>query len=248
MLSVRVAWIVLLFQLSCSAVESAQPLDVTSINADNFTASKNQTKPFGFQDTFNSKYGSTNGAISLFPHGCLQNDGTPNCTAACLNNTQMFSDLETLHNCALFPKISVSLADDSLTPEARRLAADLKIAPSNNDSSLPSTISNAIQHCLLDSCNAKEECAADIPNPKSMNHKPSSDTLDGANFIDNGYLVLCVAIPAYITADVGGVGVWSTPALCSTSVDFATRFSSPMSSRWVSPCLPSFLPSHGRQL
>ena len=208
-LSVPAAWIILLFQLSCSALEPAQPLNVASINANNFTAFKNETKAFGLQDAFNNKYGSTNGAITLFPNACLQSDGAPNCTAACLNNTQMFSDLETLHNCALFPEISVGLADNTLTADARRLAEELKIAPSNNDSSLPSRISNAVQRCLLDSCSGNQDCTAGTLNTvNGIKQMHSSDTLVGRFFIDNNYLALCSPIPAYINADVGGIGVW----------------------------------------
>ena len=228
MLSMWTAWILLLFQLSCSALGSVQPLDVVSADAVSFTALETQTKAFGFQDAFNTRYGSTNGTITLFPHACLQNDGTPNCTAACLDHTQMFSDLETLHNCALFPEISVRLAEDSLTSEARSLAEELKITPSSNDASLPTRISNAIQQCLLDSCRGNQDCAARYMTPISTNQMPSSDYLNGTT-----YLALCAPIPAYITADVGGVGVWPNLALYSTSAESFTRSSSPTSYRWV---------------
>ena len=229
MSSMWTAWILLLFQLSCSALDSVQPLNVTSANGNNFTALENQTKAFGFQDAFNPRYGSTNGTITLFPHACLQSDGTPNCTAACLNKPQMFSDLETLHNCALFPEISVRLADDDgLTNEARRLAEELKITPSSNNRSLPSIISSAIQQCLLDSCSNNQDCAASNVHSIKTNQMPSSDYLNGTS-----YLALCAPIPAYINADVGGVGVWPKLALYSTSTDSLTRFSSPTPYRWV---------------
>ena len=104
----------------------------------------------------------------------------------------------------MFPLISVQLANNSLTVDARRVAEELKIEPSNDGSSLPSDISNAIQSCLLDSCKNNEDCAGTLDGPK-LNHSPNK--LTGTRFIDNTYLTLCGPIPAYVNADVGGIGV-----------------------------------------
>lgn len=209
MLNIGAAWILLPFPLSCLALKPAPPLDITSITPMNFTTLENQTI-FGLQDALNGKYeygdDDPSGAVTLFPNACLQSDGTQNCTAACLSNTQMFSNLETLHNCALLPNIMVHLANNNLTTNARRIVENLKIESSSSDSSLPSRISNAIQHCLLVTCNDNSDCVG-ILNPvngSSRNHSP--DNLNGSDFADT-YLNICGSIPAYVNADVGGIGV-----------------------------------------
>ena len=168
----------------------------------NFTTLENQTI-FGLQDALNAKYeyhyDDPSGAITLFPDACLQSDGSQNCTAACLSNAQMFSNLETLHNCAVLPTIMVHLANDNLTADAHRLAESLKIESSSGGSSLPSRISNAIQHCLLVSCTDNEDCVG-ILNPVSGSSRiHSPDNLNGSDFADT-YLNICGPIPAYVTA------------------------------------------------
>ena len=107
----------------------------------------------------------------------------------------MFRNLETLHNCALFPTISVNLANNNLSTDARRLAEELNIEPSGNDSSLPSRISNAIQHCMLDSSNDND-----------AKKKQSPDDLTGISFA-SPYFNPCASTTAYVDADVGGIGV-----------------------------------------
>ena len=210
MLKMWIVWILLPFQLSCFALKPASPLSIASITSETFITLENRTKAFGLQNALDSSYGTSNDkipkeAITLFPDGCIQSDGTSNCTAACLNRIQIFSNLETLHNCALFPKISVHLANDNVSTDARRLAEELKIEPSSNDSSLPSTISNAIQRCLLDSCDNNPDCSKSI---KKQDVKSSPDNFTGTLFADN-YLNICAAITAHVNADVGGIGVWS---------------------------------------
>lgn len=205
----RAAWVFLplLFQLSCLALKPPPPLNIDRINSNDFSTLEKQTKPVGLQDALNSFYNSTNGAMTLFPDACFQSDGTPNCTAACLDDTQMFSNLETLHNCVVFPDVSIHLANNNLSANARLLAENLNIKPSNKDSSLPSIISNAIQRCLLDSCNANTDCTGTL-NPINGTYKNhGSDSLTGTSFINNNYLPLCAPIPAYVDPDVGGIGV-----------------------------------------
>ena len=197
-----VAWIFFFFHLPSFALQPLPTLNVTSITLEQYPIIlKNQTRIFGLQNALSSEFGSTDGSLAVFTDACRQADGTFNCTAACLDNTQMFSDLKTLHNCALLPNISVHLANNALSPNARRLADDLNIEPSGHESSLPSTVSNAIQRCLIDSCNDSNDCTP------PRNHPPSSANLNGITFINDTYFPLCSGIPAHINADVGGVGV-----------------------------------------
>ena len=231
MLNMRVAWTLLLFQLSCSALSPAPPLDVATVDVSrNIITLENKTTTLGLQSALNSQYPSNNGTITLFQQACNQNDGTLNCTAACQNNTQMFSSLETLHNCVVFPEISVRLANNSLTANARRLAEELNIQPSDNHSSLPSIVSNKIQSCLVDSCVIDPDCNKTL---YGRNRNPSPSNLNGTSFLDDTlYFQICGPIPAYVIGDVGGIGVWSKSARFSISADRLARYLYHMSCKW----------------
>ena len=200
------------FASTSCALKMAPPLDIVSITSNNFTTLENNTTPFGFQGAFTSTYGNSRGVMTLFPNACTQSDGTQNCTAVCLNNkTQMFGNLETLHNCAMYPSISIHIANKSLTTRALHLAEELKIE-SSNTSSLPSNIFNTIQTCLLDSCKNNPDCnnKLDTTYGSNPNHGPDSII----------YLALCSSIPAYVTADVAGIGVNdAVPVHISSSAD-----------------------------
>ena len=206
MLNLRVAWTLSLFQLSCFALNPPPILNLSTIEDwRNSITLDNGTKTLGLQNALDRDYPYQNNTIALFPHACRQSDGTSNCTAACQTNSTTFSDLETLHNCAVFPEISVNLANDNLSPYARRLAQELNIKPSNSGSSLPSFVSNKIQTCLIDSCKENDDCKKTL-NGYNSNHQPNNYT--GASFIRNGaYFGLCGGTTAYVDADVGGIGV-----------------------------------------
>ena len=206
MLNIRVAWTLSLFQLSCFALNPPPLLDLATIEeSSNSITLDNGTKTLGLQNALDRNYPYHNNTIALFPHACRQSDGTSNCTAACQINSTTFSDLETLHNCAVFPEISVNLANNNLTANALRLTQELNIKPSNDDSSLPSFVSNKIQTCLIDSCKANDDCKKTL-NGFNRNYQPNNYTR--ASFIRNGnYFGLCGGTTAYVDADVGGIGV-----------------------------------------
>ncbi len=58
------------------------------------------------QDALNSFYNGAkdSDSIKLFSKAC--GNETQNCTAACLDPTQMFGNLETLHNCGVYQNVS----------------------------------------------------------------------------------------------------------------------------------------------
>ena len=200
LLNRRVAWTILLFQLSCFA------LDIATIEEwSNSITLDNGTKTLGLQNALDRRYPYYNNSIALFPLACNQTDGKQNCTAVCQNyDNSTFSDLRTLHNCAIFPEISVNLANNNLTANARRLAAEFNIEPSNNTSSLPSVVSNKIQTCLIDLCRTDDNCKKTLTSTDSNRNTHYT----GASFVPNGdYFRLCGPILSYVDADVGGIGV-----------------------------------------
>ena len=202
----RVAWTFLLFQLSCFALNPASLLDIATIEPwSNSITLDNGTTTLGLQNALDRGYPYPNRSIALFPNACKQSNGKLNCTAACSSNSSTFSDLETLHNCAVFPEISVRLANNTLTANARRLAEGLNIQPSDKGSSLPSNVSNRIQSCLIDSCTNDDDCKKTM-NGTNSKYQPNNYT--GASFITNGaYFSPCGHTPAFVDADVGGIGV-----------------------------------------
>ena len=204
MVNMRTIWIFLLFQRSCFALNPPPPLNVAPITAENSSILAHLTNTIGLQGALNIYYRSTNGAITVFVDACIQDNGINNCTAACQNTTQMFSNLTTLHNCVVFSDISLHLSNHSLTTEASHLAEELNIEPGNNGS----WIFHATQNCLLDSCNNTTDCTGNFNHTR--NHT---------------YIPLCRSIPNYATADVGGIGVRSKSALFSMYVDVFTRCS-----------------------
>ena len=202
MLNKRVAWTFLLFQLSCFAFK---PLDLATINeSSNSITLEDGTTTLDLQNALDRNYPYQNNTIAVFLYACNQTDGTHNCTAACQTNSTKFSDLETLHNCAVLPEISVNLAKDNVTANARGIAEKLNIQSSNDEPSLPSNVSNRIQDCLIDSCKQNPNC-----NDKSKRTNINRRTdYTGTSFVaGDDYFALCGLTTANVNADVGGIGV-----------------------------------------
>lgn len=205
MLNKRVTWIFLLFQLSCFALKPPALLDLATINdSSNSINLEDGTTTLGLQNALDRNYPYQNNTIAVFLQGCNQTDGTFNCTAACQSNSTKFGDLETLHNCAVLPEISVNLAKNNVTANARGIAEKLNIQPSNDGSSLPSNVSNQIQNCLIGSCMANSDCKEKLNRSKSNRQIHYT----GASFVPgDDYFGLCSLTTAYVDADVGGIGV-----------------------------------------
>lgn len=219
----RTAWIISLFQLSCLAITPAPTLDVVQVNLsasfapddikNKVISVENRTRTLGLQDALSGRSFSTDGAITLFVNACEQDDGTRNCTAACQNQTQMFSNLQTLHNCAVFPQVSIALANSTVSDDARRLAADLRIEPNNNNLTVPLKIMNSIQQCLFDSCDGDSRCTSHIKPVNFTSEQSSLDKL--SRTLNQNSHSLCTTSPAFVDSDVGGIGVCSKLPLSS---------------------------------
>lgn len=181
-------------------------------------SSTKDSKPtpfYGLQDAFNPRCSAPGKCFkypSLFPDACQQDDGERNCTTACQKNKQMFASLETLHNCVVWPSIYAENERNGLLPFAADLASSLGLEK-GSEGSLPSSISNSIQDCLLDSCDASEGFApnANKPFPKGFrdhfSHKLTGDAYYGSDE-SLPYFDPCPYIDARASPDVAGIGVY----------------------------------------
>lgn len=151
---------------------------------------------------------------SLFPDACEQDDNKRNCTTACLDTKQMFASLDTLHNCVVWPSIYITDEKNGLLPFATGLARSLGLDKGSEKSSLPSRLSTSIQNCLLDSCDANDECGqnADMSFPALGFRRRFSAALTGDLYYGMNkslvYFDPCQYISAPATADVAGIGVF----------------------------------------
>lgn len=176
------------------------------------------TRPFfGLQDALNIKYDTPDKDFqfpSVFPDACEQDDDKRNCTTSCLDNKQMFASLDTLHNCVVWPFIYVEDEKDELLPFAADLAKSLGLEKGTEDSALPSKIITSIQRCLLDSCDANDECGLNanktFPDGGFRKHISANLTGDFHDGLNESlvYFNPCRYINAPATADVAGIGVW----------------------------------------
>ena len=150
---------------------------------------------------------------SLFPFACGQGNGPRNCTAACSDNGTMFSSLDTLHNCVVWPSIVVESAKDGLSPSSIPLVSSLGFGNGSSQPSLPSQISNNIQECLIKSCENDGVCKlkANKTHQPGGFRKQFSHNLTGDEYYNSNkslvYFNPCQYVSAPAIADVAGIGV-----------------------------------------
>ncbi len=143
------------------------------------------------EDGYAINFGSDNGlgtipdyspyTATLYTNGCLQADGSNNCTAACLSPNATFSDMYTLSNCVAYLVISVSLAAGNLTDHAESIAKQFGIT---ERATVQNLVYNTTYDCLT------ELCSTVIV------------TEDGCDVES-----VCASVPVLINSDVGGIGV-----------------------------------------
>lgn len=188
------------------------PTDLSSITDSSTTASISGPL-FSLQDAIKVKFKKSDKHTYLFPHACKQPGNSHNCTTSCLSNSQMFASRDTLHNCVVWPSIYVEDEESKLVPSAVGLAKSLGLEKGDEKSTLPSKISNSIQNCLLDSCDADPECAfkANGAFPSGGFRKNFTAKVTGNLYYGGpklpGYFNPCEYISSPVIPDVAGVGV-----------------------------------------
>lgn len=151
----------------------------------------------------------------LFHSGCVQDDGTQNCTASCQDENAVFGSLDTLHNCMVYPTVAVQYAASNLSEAEARLPLYYNIEKSTTESDLYINITTTIQTCLVDYCTTTLDgsgCASSLAgvepayspsNLTSTFYIYSQDDSEEAAYFD-----ICTFVPQSLNADIGGIGVW----------------------------------------
>ena len=145
----------------------------------------------------------------LYTNGCIQTDGTRNCTAACLDPTQAFRTLESLHNCLIYAGIADLYAHQALSSNDTKVADDFKIQRSDWNSSLSQSIKSTITGCFNDHCTSSSSCTAFA---SSVFWGSSEDGAFNIFGINGEAALLCryIAQPVVLNSDIGGIGVYSS--------------------------------------
>ena len=162
---------------------------------------------FSFQDALS--IGTDGHFPFLFETGCTQEDGSQNCTKACLDYNQIFGSLDTLHNCMVYPTVSDLYARRNLSNVP--LAQQLSIEPSRIESPLYNSITTTIQKCLIDFCDTLSGCPRAL-NESGMFFSPSNITssfyiYENVYEDENNDWDFCDYVPKSFNPDIGGIGV-----------------------------------------
>ena len=171
-----------------------------------------------------------NNPIYLFTDGC-NNNGTQNCNVSCFDQSTIFSNLSTFHNCAAYPMVAQLYADGNLSASANdnALVDGLGIQKSRQGSELLTNVTSTITNCLQSLCAEStlcketlgEQSQSSVFNSTSafffMNsntdQSSGTSTYDdrGSPTEDSGPFDfandLCSLQTAGLNSDVGGIGV-----------------------------------------
>jgi hypothetical protein len=163
----------------------------------------------GFQNAVEDASGESgwSGPV-IYTSGCLQSDGSYNCSIACQDSDQVFTSMETFENCLTYPVITSLMAFDNLTDESLNFAQSYGFIV---DADIIETTNDTLWYCFKQYCEAN-------PDQQGCSTDPCYGWPDDTLQIEAGYqagypwdtclyLDVCSGLPAYVNSDVGGVGV-----------------------------------------
>ena len=194
----------------------------------------------------------------LFIDGC-DNNGIQNCTLSCFNETAMFGNLTTLHNCVAYPTVAQLYANGNLSVTNDRILADnLSIQKSSQASNLLNNVTSTITQCLHSLCAKSSACLGALRNENQNSIFNSTGgfftTINSTYDLtgperfggekstgDNGPFAftydVCNLQTAGLDSDVGGIGVRKARALpiYALPAESKSRSTSHIGSSLVSP-------------
>jgi len=130
---------------------------------------------------------------TLFPDSC---GPSRNCTAACLNISQVFNDTRLTQNCFLYPFVGSLMASNNLLTPVLTAAHSMGIV---SDLRTCSAVANITQQCLLDYSAYLYEHSSTVTSFYRSAAKINGQTLY--------YPDICVLAVESINPDIGGIGV-----------------------------------------
>ena len=170
---------------------------------------------FSFEDALYPFGTSESGYSSipyLFQDGCLQNDGSQNCTASCQDENKIFGSLDTLHNCMVYPTLADLYYRNNLSDPT--VPARYNIQKAKVNSTLYKNITTTIQACLIDMCTETPGCDENLKANSQEEMWSSPLNLTSTFYLysdeDGGYgesFSLCEYVPESFNQDIGGIGV-----------------------------------------
>ena len=195
----------------------AQSTWISSIT--NSTLNTSQST-FSFQDALSLSAYDSYGYYDSYPYppflfqkGCLQPDGTQNCTASCLDESLMFGSLDTLHNCMVYSTVADLYARSNLSDPS--LPESYNIQKAKAKSPLLTTITTNIKDCLIAYCNATAGCTEGLKayDVESSETSPSNITSNfyifnyNSSYGSHPSFDFCEYVPRSLNPDIGGIGV-----------------------------------------
>ncbi len=163
---------------------------------------------------------------TLYTQGCNDNDLTsPNCSSACQNASQIFSNPYTLQNCMVLS----ALAPNDLNQGANLSGASVEVASNFAidvmDPDFPSlaiNVTRTIQGCLLEYCNP-QNCSDNIntlsSSPWYLYYYTTFSPNGSTNTTDLPVYNLTCPL-GVLNADIGGIGVRQRDAPSMTKNPF----------------------------
>ncbi len=189
------------------------------MSAINLIQSFSYSPTFSFEDAIDAYDSGPDEAGSgvLYSHGCLvNNDNTPNCTAACQNPSLVFANLYTMQNCMVLASLgptkpyangSLIRRNHTISPHSETLLSDFSIHLRDPQfPSLASDVNTMISDCLQQYCNRNNNsCSpAYFCNVFDINLESSSYNDTG----DYCYPYICDGYQSsHLNPDIGGIGV-----------------------------------------
>lgn len=169
---------------------------------------------FSFQDALNPSGKDTPNAYYnppfLFHSGCLQPDGTQNCTASCQDPNEIFGGLDTLHNCMVYPTVADLYARSNLSNASLPKYYDIQKSQMGSD--LYINITTTIKACLIDYCNITLAGSGCMEGLDACDSSDSPSNITSTFYIYNAYegdntFDFCQYVPQSLNQDIGGIGV-----------------------------------------
>ena len=173
---------------------------------------------YSFRNALNSFATPTDGyydsstSLYLFQDGCLQDDGSQDCTASCQDRYKVFGSLDTLHNCMAYPTVADLYARGNLTDPS--LLLHFNIEKTKVNSTLYNNITSTIKNCLIDMCTAAPGCTENLKAIDANGISSSPSNLNSTFYLQNqqqyghsSYFDLCDYVPGSFNPDIGGIGV-----------------------------------------